>query len=115
MAGNPAVMRFMGRDAGMLVLIKLVQMSATGSKGPLLHRSSAPCFGASRTHVRALLEDAAQHGDVSLSGRGGYLVELRLRCSEAFDRFVADAMSGHDLLYWLARERMAKEERQTIA
>ena len=114
MAGNPAVMRFMGRDAGMLVLIKLVQMSATGRKG-LSYIDLGTLFGASRTHVRALLEDAAQHGDVSLSGRGGYLVELRSSLLEAFDRFVADAMSGHDLLYWLARERMAKEERQTIA
>ena len=42
MAGNPAVMRFMGRDAGMLVLIKLVQMSATGAQRPLLHRSRHP-------------------------------------------------------------------------
>jgi hypothetical protein len=108
MAGNPAVMRFMGRDAGMLVLIKLVQMSATGRKG-LSYIDLGTLFGVSRTHVRALLEDAAQHGDVSLSGRGGSLVELRSSLLEAFDRFVADAMSGHDLLYKLARERMAKE------
>ena len=32
--------------------------------------------------------------------------------ADAFDRFVAAAMSGHDMLYKLARERMANEPRQ---
>jgi type IV secretory pathway ATPase VirB11/archaellum biosynthesis ATPase len=30
---------------------------------------------------------------------------------DAFDRFVAAAMSGHDMLYKLARERMVNEQR----
>jgi hypothetical protein len=60
--------------------------------------------------VRSLLEDAAQHGDVSLSGRGGYLVELNPPLLQSFDRFVADAMSGHDMLYKLALDRMAQDE-----
>jgi hypothetical protein len=59
--------------------------------------------------VRALLEDAAQHGDVSLSGRGGRFVELKPSILKSFDRFLADAMSGHDLLYKLARERIMHE------
>jgi DNA-binding transcriptional regulator LsrR (DeoR family) len=63
-------------------------------------------FGISRTHVRELLDDAAQHGDVSLSGRGERLVELKPSILQAFDRFLADAMSAHDLMYKLARERM---------
>ena len=108
MASNPAVMRFMSRDAGMLVLIKLVQMSAAGNGEGLSYSDIGTRFGVSRTHVRSLLEDAAQHGDVSLSGRGGYRVELKPSLLQAFDRFVADAMSGHDLLYKLAIERMAK-------
>jgi DNA-binding MarR family transcriptional regulator len=113
MANNPAVMRFMHRDSGILVLIKLIQMSAKGSspgggKG-LTYSDIGARFGVSRTHVRGLLEDAAQHGDVSLSGRGGRLVELTPSILQAFDRFLADAMSGHDMLYKLARERMAKE------
>jgi hypothetical protein len=53
-----------------------------------------------------------QHGDVSLSGRGGYLVELKPSILQAFDRFVAAAMSGHDMLYKLARERMEKEQQR---
>jgi hypothetical protein len=111
MAGNPAVMRFLNRDAGILVLIKLIQMSATNSANDLSYIDIGARFGVSRTHVRTLLEDAAQHGDVGLSGRGGHVVELKPSILQAFDRFVADAMSGHDLLYKLARERIADERR----
>jgi hypothetical protein len=107
MAGNPAVMRFMNRDAGILVLIKLIQMSAADSARDFSYTGIGARFGVSRTHVRMLLEDAAQHGDVSLSGRGGHVVELKPSMLQAFDRFVAAAMSGHDLLYKLARKRMA--------
>jgi hypothetical protein len=114
MANNPAVMRFMGRDSGILVLLKLIQMqmsAGNGEKG-LSYSDIGVRFGISRTHVRALLEDAAQHNDVSLSGRGGRLVALQPSVLLAFDRFLADAMSGHDLLYKFARERMAKEARR---
>jgi len=108
MASVPAVMRFMHRDAGILVLIKLIQMSAGDVAKVLSHTDLGARFGVSRTHVRELLEDAAQHGDVSLSGRGGRLVELKPSILEAFDRFLAGAMSAHDAMYHLARERMRR-------
>jgi hypothetical protein len=111
MADNPAVMRFMNRDAGILVLIKLIQMYTAGGGKGLSYSDIGARFGVSRTHVRTLLEDAAQHGEIDLSGRGGRLVELSPSMLQAFDRFVAAAMSGHDMLYKLARERMANEER----
>ena len=111
MAGNPAVMRFMNRDAGILVLIKLIQMSAADFAKDLSYTDIGVRFGVSRTHVRMLLEEAAQYGDVGLSGRGGHVVELKPSMLSAFDRFVAAAMSGHDLLYKLARERIANEPR----
>jgi DNA-binding MarR family transcriptional regulator len=113
-ANNPSVMRFMGRDSGVLVLIKLVQMSVAGTANGLSYSDIGARFGVSRTHVRALLEDAAEHGDVNLSGRGGRLVELTPSLLRAFDRFLADAMSGHDMLYKLARERMAKAQRSAL-
>jgi hypothetical protein len=53
------------------------------------------------------VEDAAEHGDVSLSGRGGRLVEFKPSLRLAFDRFLADAMSGQDMLYKLARESLS--------
>jgi hypothetical protein len=110
LARNAPVMRFMNRDAGVLVLIKLVQMSAAAEAAEgLSYADIGARFGVSRTHVRTLLEDAAQHGDDSLTGRGGRLVELKPAILGAFDRFLADAMSGHDMLYRLARERMHAE------
>jgi hypothetical protein len=112
LASNPAVMRFMNRDAGVLVLIKLIQMTAAGNATGLSYADIGARFGVSRTHVRTLLEEAAQHGDVSLSGRGGHLVELKPSILHAFDRFVAAAMSGHDMLYKLARDRMANEQQR---
>jgi DNA-binding MarR family transcriptional regulator len=114
MAGNPAVMRFMNRDSGVLVLIKLIQMQAAGDGKGVTYQDIGPRFGVSRTHVRLLMEDAAQHGDVSLSGRARRLVELQPSILQAFDRFLAEAMSGHDLLYRLTLERMKKEERTSL-
>jgi hypothetical protein len=114
MAGNPAVMRFMNRDSGVLVLIKLIQMQAADDGKGVTYQDIGPRFGVSRTHVRLLLEDAAQHGDVSLSGRTRRLVELQPSILQAFDRFLAEAMSGHDLLYRLTLERMKKEERTSL-
>ena len=105
MASNPAVMRFMHRDAGILVLIKLIQMSAGDVAKGLSYTDIGARFGISRTHVRELLDDAAQHGDVSLSGRGERLVELKPSILQAFDRFLANSMAGHDLIYNLALAR----------
>jgi hypothetical protein len=53
--------------------------------------------------VRTSLEDAAQHGEVTLSVRGGHLVERTPSMLHALGRFVAAAMSGHDMLHsWRA-------------
>jgi DNA-binding MarR family transcriptional regulator len=112
MAGNPAVMRFMNRDSGVLLLIKLIQMQAAGDGEGVSYQDIGPRFGVSRTHVRLLMEDVAQHGDVSLSGRARRLVELQPSLLQAFDRFLAEIMSGHDLLYRLTRERMTKQKRR---
>jgi DNA-binding transcriptional regulator LsrR (DeoR family) len=84
-----------------------MQTSAGGEEG-LSYADIGARFGISRTHVRALLEDAAQHGDVNLSGRAGRRVELQPSILQAFDHFLADAMARHAMLYKLAREHMAK-------
>lgn len=108
-ASNPPVMRFMHRDAGILILIKLIKMSAGDVAKGVSYTDIGTRFGISRTHVRGLLSDAAQHGDVSLSNRGELLVELKPSILQAFDRFLADAMSSHDWTYKLARERMGTD------
>jgi DNA-binding MarR family transcriptional regulator len=108
LAGNAAVMRFMSRDSGVLVLLKLIQLSADGRVNDVSYADIGARFGVSSTHVRSLLEDAAEHGDVGVSAaRRGHTIELRPSLLQAFDRFLAASMSGHDLLYRLARERMA--------
>jgi hypothetical protein len=109
LTGNPAMMLFLSRDVGVMVLIKLIQMTSDRERSPerLSYTDLGARFGVSRTHVRTLLQDAEQAGLVSLPGRGGRLVELTPAMLQAFDRFVAESMSAHDLLFRLAIGRSA--------
>jgi hypothetical protein len=110
LAGNPDIMLFMNRDAGMTILTKLVQMlyAADGDAVEKLSYTDIGIrFGVSRTHVRTLLQDAERAGLVALTGQGGRLVELKPAVLRAFDRFIADSMSGHDLLHRIALGRIA--------
>ena len=94
----------------MTILTKLVQLvDAAGGNAveKLSYTDIGARFGVSRTHVRTLLQDAEQAGLVALTGQGGRFVELKPAILRAFDRFIADGMSGHDLLYRIARSRMA--------
>lgn len=114
LAGNPDIMLFMNRDAGMTILTKLVQMLYAADRDPvetLSYTDIGVRFGVSRTHVRTLLQDAEQAGLVVLTGQGGRLVELKPAVLRAFDRFIADSMSGHDLLYRIALRRTASSSK----
>jgi biotin operon repressor len=112
MARNPAMMRYMSRDAGSVILIKLIHLTAAGGAiEELSYTELGARFGVSRTHVRTLLQDAERNGDLVLSGRGGRQVALTPSILRAFDNFLADAMSGHDLIYRLTLERMASAVR----
>jgi hypothetical protein len=61
----------------------------------------------SRTHVRNILEEAERGGLLRLTREGGRFVEVTPALVQAFDRFVADGMSGHDLMYTLALQQVA--------
>lgn len=105
MAGNPIVMQFMQREAGMTILMKLMQL--VGRKGgaareELLYSGIGKRLGVSRTHVRKVLQEAEGGGLVRLTKKGGQSIEVAPALVQAFDRFVADSMSGHDLIYQLA-------------
>jgi DNA-binding transcriptional ArsR family regulator len=105
MASNPIVMQFMRREAGITILMKLMQL--VGRKGAaareeIFYSDIGKRLGVSRTHVRKVLQEAEDGGLVRLTKRGGRFVEIAPALVQAFDRFVADAMSGHDLLYQLA-------------
>jgi len=103
--GNPIMMLFQGRDAGVMVLIKMMQMAKPQDGAALLKASYSDLggrFGVSRTHVRKLLVEAEKLDLVRLSKKGGQFVELLPPVLRAFDRFVAEAISGLDLCYQLA-------------
>ena len=105
LASNPIMMLFQGRDAGVMILIKMIAMAGRrGGAEPLKvsYSDLGDRFGVSRTHVRKLLVAAEELDLVHLTKEGGQFVELKLQLLQAFDRLVADAMSGFDLCYQLA-------------
>jgi len=105
LAGNPVMMLFQGRDAGVMILIKMMQLAkGQGGAVPLKisYSDLGRRFGVSRTHVRKLLEAAEELDLVVLTRGGGHFVEMKPQLLAAFDRLVADAMSGFDLCYQLA-------------
>ena len=105
LASNPVMMLFQGRDAGIMILIKMIQMAGRqGGAAPLKvsYSDLGDRFGVSRTHVRKLLVAAEEMDLVRLTKAGGQFVELKPPLLQAFDRLVADAMSGFDLCYQLA-------------
>ena len=103
--GNPIMMLFQGRDAGVMVLIKMIQMAAQQGGGPLevSYADLGGRFGVSRTHVRKLLAEAEKLDLVRLSKEDGkQFIELLPSVLQAFDRLIAESQSGLDLCYQLA-------------
>lgn len=99
LASNPAAMLLFARDAGAMVLIKLVQLAREGdgqTATPLSFADFATRFGTSRTHVRDMLQDAERAGLLLMTSGAVTLTPTLLA---AFDRFVADVMANHDLAY----------------
>jgi len=110
LAGNPVMMLFMGRDAGVMILIKMMQMAERqGDAEPVRvsYSDLGDRFGVSRTHVRNLLLEAEEMGLVRMTKAGGQFAELLPPLLQAFDRFVANAVSGFDLCYNLALQAAA--------
>jgi DNA-binding MarR family transcriptional regulator len=109
LASNPIMMLFQGRDAGVMILIKMIEMvKAQGLLAPgtapleISYSDLGGRFSVSRTHVRKLLLAAEELDLVRLTRAAGQFVELLPKVLQAFDRLVADAMSGFDLCYQLA-------------
>jgi hypothetical protein len=103
LAGNPVMLLFLGRAAGIMILIKIIELNGAGTESLKISYSDlGGRFGVSATHVRNLLEEAEKMDLVRLTKAGGRFVELKPQLLQAFDRFIADAMSGFDLAYQLA-------------
>jgi hypothetical protein len=116
LANNPGIMLFLGSDAGVMILIKLIQMTHAAkdiSQTGLPYSNIGERFGVSRTHVRDILLEAEHAGFVLLSDRGGKLVQLTPAVMQVFDRFTADSMSGHDLMFQIALKKLAGNSAST--
>ncbi len=110
MANNPVVVQFMSRESGITILIKLMQLlgrEEAGTREEIFYSELGNRLGVSRTHVRNILEEAERGGLLRLTREGGRFVEVTPALVQAFDRFVADGMSGHDLMYTLALQQVA--------
>lgn len=109
MARHPMMLQFMTREAGMMVLIKLLQLSGPDldTTREISYSDIGARFGVSRTQVRKLLQEAEASGLMRLTHGKRHLVQLTPPLVEAFDRFIADTMAGHDLVYELAKRAAA--------
>lgn len=105
MASNPAVMFFMGRDAGIMILFKLVEQIDASGSAPFSWTDLGRRFGVSRTHVRKLLRDAQDENLVTLADG---VVSLSADLLGAFDRFMVGSMLGHDLIFTQAINILAE-------
>jgi hypothetical protein len=99
MAANPSVMFFMERDAGTMILLKLISLRKAEGATRVSFTDLADRFGISRTHVRKTIQEAEKR---SLLQYSETTIALAPSLVAAYDRFVADTMSGHDLMFRMA-------------
>ena len=75
LASNPGIMVSMNRDAGMMILIELVEKArdaGDGAAAGVTYADIAARFGVSRTHVHKVLTDAASAGSLFAAGPCGF-------------------------------------------
>ena len=105
-SGNPPIAFFLGHDVGIRVLMVLMAM-VRGKIPPRAPRGfytiAAARAGVSRTHVRNLMSAAEGLGLVTLPSPSVRQLELLPPLQEAVNRWIADSMSGVDLVCTLAR------------
>jgi hypothetical protein len=105
-SGNPIFAFFLGQHVGSRVLMSLA--SAVRGKTPPrtppgFYTTAADQSAVSRTYVRNLMEAAAERGFVKLSSPAGRFVEMRPVLQEALSKWIADSLSGVDLVATLAK------------
>jgi DNA-binding MarR family transcriptional regulator len=99
MAANPSVMFFMERDAGTMILLKMISRGQAEGATRVSFSDLADRFGVSRTHVRKTIQEAEKRSLLQCSEDA---IALAPGLVAAYDRFVADTMSGHDLMFRMA-------------
>ncbi len=106
MARNETMMHFMSREAGIMVVIKLLHLA--GPNGDTTRRIAysdiGTRFGVSRTQVRKLLQEAEAKGLVRLERGRTLSAQPTPALLHHFDRLVADTMAAHDFTFKLAAD-----------
>lgn len=93
------VRHFTAKDAGSYLLFSLIlaSMQKAGvpdpeTRFPLSYSDAAAHTGVSRTHVRNVIEGAAERGLIADLGEGGRSMRLTPKLIDAFDRYFACVM-----------------------
>ena len=113
LGGNPDMMLFMQRDAGVLILFQLAQTAGApgGREVEPDHKAIAARFGISRTHVQNVVQEAIATGLIATSEQNGRLLVLTSRVWRALDRFLADCMSANDMLFNMSQREFERVPR----
>lgn len=107
MGENPPMLPFLRRYAGGLLLMKLIQASEDAAPGGINFTDLGARFAVSRTHIRALLEEAQELQLVEFTGQARRQVRLLPPVLAAYDQFVADSMAAHELTHRMALNALA--------
>jgi DNA-binding MarR family transcriptional regulator len=108
---NPIIGFFLSRNVGIRVLMALaatVRGRSPARTPPGFYTAAAERAGVSRTHVSNLMREAAERGLVLLSNPAGEYVEMLPALQEALAQWIADSLSGVDLVSTLAMDEMRR-------
>lgn len=105
-SGNPVIGFFLGHNVGIRVLMVLA--AEVRGKTPArtqagFYTNAAERASVSRTHVSNLMQAAADRGLVALSSPAGRFVEMLPPLQEAVAQWIADSLSGVDLVATLTK------------
>ena len=110
---NPAIGFFLSHDVGIRVLMVLMSMvrGKIPPRAPFgFYTVAAERAGVSRTHVRNLMHKAAELGLVVLPVPSRRFLEVLPPLQEAVTRWIADSLSGVDLVCRLAEMGPARRD-----
>lgn len=106
---DPILTLFQRQDATTIIYTYL--LAAWEGGDPFLvslpYETAARSLSISRTHVRNLLTDFQAAGLLTLGGSGGRDIAIQPALWHVVDLFLARSMSGHDLVWQLARQIVA--------
>lgn len=109
---DPVLKLMLRQDAAKIVYVYLLAAwdSPGRDRASVAYDAVAQRLTTSRTHVRNLLMDLQALDMVRLHDRGGHDVEIMPAFWTVTNMFLASAMSGHDLVWQIARRMVARGE-----